>query len=60
MGEQPESPPAGMVVADEEEFRRLPGLIALTRGGQALGRGDMPETVKYAQRVLDLAPEGII
>ena len=57
MGERPESQPAGMVVADQEEFRRLPGLIALTRGGQALGRGDMPETVKYAQRVLDLAPE---
>ncbi len=47
-----------MVVADEEEFRRLPGLIALTRGGQALGRGDMPDTVKYAQRVLDLKPNG--
>ncbi len=55
-GEQSESPPAGMVVADKQEFLRLPGLIALTRGGQALGRGDLPETVKYAQRVLDLAP----
>ncbi len=58
MGERQPSPPAGMVVADKEEFRRLPGLIALTRGGQALGRGDMPETVKYAQRVLDLEPDG--
>ena len=57
MGGRPESQPVGMVVADQEEFRRLPGLIALTRGGQALGRGDMPETVKYAQRVLDFAPE---
>jgi LuxR family maltose regulon positive regulatory protein len=56
-GEQPEFPLEGMVVADQDEFRRLPGLIAMTRGGQALGRGDMPETVKYAQRVLDLAPE---
>ncbi len=58
MGEQPESPFAKMVVADKEEFRRLPGLIPLIRGGQALGRGDMPETVKYARRVLDLAPAG--
>ena len=57
MVEQSDSLPAGMVVVDKKEFRRLPGLIALTRGGQALGRGDMPETVKYAQRALDLAPE---
>ena len=63
-GEQPESLSAGtplersreMVVADQEEFRRLPGLIALTRGGQALGRGDMPETVKNARQALALAP----
>ena len=49
--------PAGMVVVDEEEFRRLPGMIALLRAAQALARGDMPETVKNARRVLDLAPE---
>ena len=46
-----------MVVVDEEEFRRLPGMIALLRAAQALARGDMPETVKNARRVLDLAPE---
>jgi LuxR family transcriptional regulator, maltose regulon positive regulatory protein len=56
--ERPESPAAEMIVADEREFHRLPGLIALIRAGQALGRGDMPATVKYARRVLDLAPEG--
>ena len=55
--ERPESPAAGMVVVDEEEFRRLPGMIALIRAAQALARGDMPETVKNARRVLDLAPE---
>jgi LuxR family maltose regulon positive regulatory protein len=54
---QSESPPPGMVVVDEEEFRRLPGMIALLRAAQALARGDMPETVKNARRVLDLAPE---
>jgi LuxR family maltose regulon positive regulatory protein len=48
---------AGMVVVDEEEFRRLPGMIALLRTAQALARGDMPETVKNARRVLDVAPE---
>ena len=52
-----ESSAAGMVVVDEEEFRRLPGMIALLRAAQALARGDMPETVKNARRVLDLAPE---
>jgi LuxR family maltose regulon positive regulatory protein len=54
---RPESPTTGMVVVDEEEFRRVPGMIALIRAGQALGRGDMPGTVKNARRVLDLAPE---
>jgi LuxR family transcriptional regulator, maltose regulon positive regulatory protein len=48
---------AGMVIVDEEEFRRLPGMIALLRAAQALARGDMPEAVKNARRVLDLAPE---
>ena len=58
---QPEPPlagmAAGMVVVDEKEFRRLPGMIAMLRTAQALARGDMPETVKNARRVLDLAPE---
>jgi LuxR family maltose regulon positive regulatory protein len=57
MRERPESPAAGMVVVDEEEFRCLPGMIAVIRAGQALARGDMPETVKNARRALDLAPE---
>ena len=48
---------AGMVVVDEDEFRRVPGMIPLIRAGLALARGDMPETVKNARRVLDLAPE---
>ncbi len=57
MRERPESPAAGMVVVDEEEFRRVPGMIALLRAAQALARGDMPEAVKNARRVLALAPE---
>ena len=57
MPARPESPAAGMVVVDEEEFRRLPGMIALLRAAQSLAQGDLPETVKNAQRVLDLAPE---
>jgi LuxR family maltose regulon positive regulatory protein len=57
MRERPESPAAGMVVVDKQEFRRLPGMIALFRAGHALARGDMPETVKNARRALDLALE---
>ncbi|RPI29898.1 MAG: helix-turn-helix transcriptional regulator [Chloroflexota bacterium] len=52
-----EAPAAGMVVVDKDEFRRVPGMIALIRAGQALSRGDLPETVKHARRVLDLASE---
>lgn len=47
---------AGMVVVDKDEFRRLPGMIALLRTAQALSQGDMSETVKNACQVLDLAP----
>jgi LuxR family maltose regulon positive regulatory protein len=53
----PTADTAGMVVVDEEEFRRLPGMIALLRAAQALARDDMPEAAKNARRVLDLAPE---
>ena len=57
MRERPEAPSAEMVVVDEEEFRRLPGTIAVYRAGLALVLGDVPGTVKYARRVLDLVPE---
>ena len=57
MRERPDAPAAEMVVVDEEEFRRLPGAIAIARAGLALARGDVPATVKYARRALDLAPE---
>lgn len=49
--------PAEMVVVNEEEFRRLPGAIAMYHAALALARGDVPETVRYGQRVLDLVPE---
>ena len=49
---------AAPVVADEDEFRRLPGSIAVYRAGQALARGDTATTVAYARRALDLLQEG--
>jgi LuxR family maltose regulon positive regulatory protein len=54
--ERPENP-AAMVVVDEEEFRRLPGRIAVARAGQAMARGDLATTVRHARRVLELTPE---
>ena len=57
MRERPDAPAAEMVVVDEEEFRRLPGSIAMYRAGLALARGDVPGTVTYARRALDLVPE---
>jgi len=47
--------PAEMVVADEEEYRRLPGAIELYRSALALVRGDVPGTVRHARRTLDRA-----
>jgi LuxR family maltose regulon positive regulatory protein len=49
------APPAEMVVANEEEFRRLPGAIELYRSALAMARGDLPATVRYARRTLDRA-----
>jgi LuxR family maltose regulon positive regulatory protein len=55
--ERPDVLSVGMVVVDEEEFRRLPGSIAVWRAGLAMALGDVTETVKYARRALDLVPE---
>ncbi len=46
---------AEMVVADEEEYRRLPAMIELYRAALALARADVPGTVRHARRALDLA-----
>jgi LuxR family maltose regulon positive regulatory protein len=55
--ERPDEPATEMVVMHEEAFRRLPGSIAMYHAGIALARGNVPETVTYARRVLDLVPE---
>lgn len=49
--------PSTMVVANQEEFRRLPGAVAMHRAGQALILGKVDEAIRHAQRVLELAPE---
>jgi LuxR family maltose regulon positive regulatory protein len=55
--EGPQAPPAEMVVADEEEYRRLPAAIEVYRAALAMARGDAPGTVRHARRALDLSPE---
>jgi len=47
----------GMIVVDDEEFRRLPGAVAVHRAGYALVLGNVAETVEHAQRALNLVPE---
>ena len=49
--------PAEMVVMNEDEFRRLPGSIAMYHAGLALVRGNVPDTMAHARRALDTTPE---
>ncbi|MDQ3458331.1 MAG: LuxR C-terminal-related transcriptional regulator [Deinococcota bacterium] len=58
MSERPEAPAARMVVVDEEEFRSLPGITAITRAYHAGALGDVRGSVSYARRALDLLPAG--
>ena len=55
--EEPQARPAEMVVADEEEYRRLPAAIEVYRAALALARGEPPGTVRHARRALDLSLE---
>lgn len=57
ISELPEAPSAPMVVVDEEEFRFLPGVIAITRAYHAGAFGDVPGSVRYASKALNLLPE---
>lgn len=49
--------PLGAVVVDQEDFRRLPGMIAIYRAGYALARGKIADTVTYARRALAFIAE---
>ncbi len=46
-----------VVVVDEEEFRALPGIAAITRAYHAGALGDVSGSVRHARRALDLLPE---
>jgi len=44
-------------VKDQEEFKSIPATIALIRSGNAQIEGDLPETVRYAELCIQLAPK---
>jgi LuxR family transcriptional regulator, maltose regulon positive regulatory protein len=52
---EPKADLGKMVIVDEQEFQGLAGSIAMYRAAIALTSGDLADTMKYAQRVLDLA-----
>jgi LuxR family maltose regulon positive regulatory protein len=54
VGDGPDALVPAMVVVDEEQFRRLPGEIAIYRAAQARALGDAAGTVTYARRALDI------
>jgi LuxR family maltose regulon positive regulatory protein len=56
-GEPPGAESARMVVADSEELRSMPGIIALAWAFLAQVRGDVATTRDRARRALDLIPE---
>jgi len=55
---QPETPSVEMVVVDKEQLKSLPAAIAVGRAYIAQALGNIPDTVRYASRVLELVPEG--
>ncbi len=48
---------AEMIVVDEEEFRSLPGSIAVFRAAHALAVGHVRHSVDHAQRALEVLPD---
>ncbi len=54
---QPGAPAPEVDAVVAAEYRALPATIAIYRAAQAQAQGDLPATVTYARRVLDLAPE---
>ncbi|MCW2795574.1 LuxR C-terminal-related transcriptional regulator [Nocardioides sp.] len=46
---------SGMVVVNDEEFRRLPAGVAIHRAGLALGQGDVTATITWARQALETA-----
>lgn len=56
-GAGPEAASGDVVVADEEQLESLPTSLATARAYLAQARGDVPDTIRYARRMLDLLPD---
>jgi LuxR family maltose regulon positive regulatory protein len=54
MKAQLETPSVEMVVVDKEQFKSLPATIAVGQAYIAQALGNIPDTVRYASRVLEL------
>jgi len=52
-----DAPTDKMVVVDKEQFRSLPASIATARAYRSLALNDVPGTIKYAQKALEVVPE---
>ena len=57
-GEKLDAPSIEMIVVDEEQFTSLPVVLVAARAYHAQAIGNISGTIKYTQRVLDLAPDG--
>jgi LuxR family maltose regulon positive regulatory protein len=55
---QPDDPTMQMVVVDEAQWSALPISLATVRAYHAQAIGNIPGTLQYTQRVLDLIPDG--
>ena len=56
-GKEPHARSEGMVVVDERELSRLPGVIEMYRAALALVGGDVPATLRHAQLAIDRADD---
>lgn len=46
----------GIVVVDHAQLPRVPGLVELYRAALGQARGDLPASIRHAERVLEIAP----
>ena len=56
-GDKVQAQTANVIVADDEQFKKLPGRLATAMAMSAQALGDAERTVEYARRALDLLPE---